>query len=57
MIKVTVELVHASFSEFTDLRMLKDAIRVGAVGEKLADHRIGSYADRFVVLNWYDRRS
>lgn len=51
MVEVAVELVHAGFAEVADLGMEKDAVGVGAEGEKLADGCVGLDADGFVVLH------
>lgn len=55
MIKVTVELIHASLAKLADFRVKENAVRVGADREELADRRVWSYADRLVVLYGNDR--
>lgn len=55
MIKVAVELVHATLAKLANLWVEKNAVCVGADGEELANRRVWRDADRLVVLNGNDR--
>lgn len=57
MIEVAVEFVEAILAEFADFWVKKDAVGVRTHGEKFADRRVWSAADRLVILNGNDRRS